>query len=632
MYILCLLNYPLTDSNYFWHIKSISKNELNTGDKVISTTFTGVNCRFDFDLEINKSASFIVDMEQKKNFIIKIKENKEANQIDQLIKYINNILNHKKIDKSFFFDEILITLKKKLKAILKDYNTLKVNPTNSFFCINNDIIQINRRIQEVFYDFILNILVILYKDFEIDPTLDTPMINRNYIDVKFSEEEKFFLKSCRATVKYNTYFDLFLKRFEASAQLKVSLLFSDEYVNLKMKDEMKNIPEHIQYFKIMDNLYSLNPKNEDIIFNVLYCEYNKVKEKTINKKYNKNKKQLFSLDQNKIKLFLYYKKNKIYFQSLKNEKFQMEIIDKMSVPITIKTYFFKILSQEYYLRCSLVYIFSMTFPLLSFQDSLYFLKIILEGLKKVKYFQRFFCYILLKSIHKFYLINEKKGQFPKFTVNNAINYCQLINAHLMQNFIPYSEEIFLFLKKIFTEKGNSDKNKNEKNNNKEIYVYQNEEKEFEKNISNQVVKKENNFIYFNYKGMAIKKASLNSTTLIFQKSESLNDDFFTCLNFDLESLFIEEILEIIVNLIFFFNLEKFKNVELSHFLTEMVVLLKNVENKLYDFRKSKETSKSDIKQNLYADDINNNNIDDINNNDIVEDKKTKKKTFLNDNI
>ena len=634
MYILYLLNYPLTDSNYYWNITSIPKDDLRKGEKALNSIYMGVNCQFDWDLEINKAFAFAVDMEDKKDMINQIRKNDEAEQISKLIEYIYNILIHKKSKsfKSFFLDDMLITFKRKIKAIVKDYTTHKMNTTNSFFYINNDIIKINRRIQETFYDFVLNVLVILYKDLDVDPTLTSPVVPRNYIDVQFSEEERIFLKFLRRSIKYNTYFDQFIKDFRAIDALKVSLLFSDEYVNLKMKDIKKNIPQHIQYFNIMDNLYSLNPKTQEINFNILYSEYYKIN-RGKNEDNNKNtKKQLFALDQNEIKLFIYYKKNKAYFQSVKNEEIQLETIGKISIPITIKTYFFEILNRQYYLNCSLVYIFSMTFPLFSFQDSITFLKYILEGLKNVKYFQRYFCFILLRSIHRFYLANEQSGQFPNFIFNNILNYYQLIYAHLMQNFIPLNEEIFFFLKKILKEKckDGNDINKNEKYKNTEHLVFENKEKDFEKKISDPVIKKDDKSIIFNYKGLAIKKALLNSVTLIFQKMESLHDDFSTILNFDLENMFIEEIIEVIINIISFFRTEQFKNINLANFLTEFVVLLKNVSNDLYTYKKNNEKSKSDIKED--TPDNYNKALKEKNNNSILDDNKAEENNIIINNI
>jgi hypothetical protein len=274
----------------------------------------------------------------------------------------------------------------------------------------------------------------------------------------------------------------------------------------------------------------------------------------------------------------------------------------------------------------------MTFPLFSFQDSITFLKYILEELKNVKYFQRYFCFILLKSIHRFYLANEQSGQFPNFIFNNILNYYQLIYAHLMQNFIPLNEEIFFYLKKILKEKckDGNDINKNEKNKNKEHFVFENKEKDFEKKISDPVIKKDDKFIIFNYKGLAIKKALLNSATLIFQKMESLHDDFSTILNFDLENMFIEEIIEVIINIISFFRTEQFKNINLANFLTEFVVLLKDVSNDLYTYKKNNEKSKSDIKED--TPDNYNKAIKEKNDNNIIDDNKAEENNIIINNI
>ena len=100
-----------------------------------------------------------------------------------------------------------------------------------------------------------------------------------------------------------------------------------------------------------------------------------------------------------------------------------------------------------------------------------------------------------------------------------------------------------------------------------------------------------------------------------QKSYSLHDDYFTCLNFDLENMFIEEIIEVIINIKFYYSIVNFENnspfISLSNFLTEFVILLKNVEKDLNNFRKDHERSKSDIKDNEENNNIDNKKIDDI---------------------
>ena len=79
MFALYLLNYPLTDSNYFWYIKTISKNDLKNGDDTVSTSFRGVNSEIDQDINLSsfKVLNYIIDLENKKQPIISISEDKE---------------------------------------------------------------------------------------------------------------------------------------------------------------------------------------------------------------------------------------------------------------------------------------------------------------------------------------------------------------------------------------------------------------------------------------------------------------------------------------------------------------------------------------------------------------------------
>ena len=595
MYILYILNYPLTDSNYFWYIKCVSRKSAESGAQCANATFTGVNSHFDWDFNFDSldNLSFIIDMENKKNFITTIHDNKESKDINKLLKYINNILNHKKVDKSLFLSDILSTLKRKIKTVLKEYS----NKTNvdSFFYMDQKIMQLNRELQEIFYDFILNILVILHKDFEIDPSMTDPIKKRKYTNPKMSEEEQIFLEYTRHTIKYNTYFELFIKDFKAADEIKVSLLFSDEYVNLKMKDTDKIIPDHIKYFNIMDNLYSLKPGNDEIKYNYIYNEFNE-RNKIINKNKENKKNQLFALDQNIIKDFIYFKKNKEYYKFLKKKKdLEIEIIDKMSVPLTIQNYFYQVLNQEYYLRSALVFFISITFPLFSFQDSLYILSEIFKGLIKIQYFQRYYLYIILKSIHKYYIVNEQNGQFPELIFNNVVSYCQFINAHLINNAIVPNKEIFLFLKKILHNKNNENINinNNEKINNN--FIYHNKKEEFEKNINNNAIKKEGDSLVFDYKGITIKHDLINSGSLMRHTLYSIHDDYFTLCNCNIEKINIDGIIQIIINIAFYFLCEHFHDKNLADFLINSVILLKNLEKDLNSY-KQKNKNNEEIKK------------------------------------
>ena len=80
-------------------------------------------------------------------------------------------------------------MEEKLKNIQKEYNSKmgKNNNIDSFLNIDNIIIRINRKIQELFYDFILDILVIMNKYFEYDFSFLNIIKNKNKNNTDLSE-------------------------------------------------------------------------------------------------------------------------------------------------------------------------------------------------------------------------------------------------------------------------------------------------------------------------------------------------------------------------------------------------------------------------------------------------------------
>ena len=361
-----------------------------------------------------------------------------------------------------------------------------------------------------------------------------------------------------------------------------------------MKDINKNIPENIKYFDIMDKIYSLKPETKEIDFKFLFEKYKKINRKKEYKNTtpnntpcntNKNNKQLFSLVQDLIKLFIFQKKNRDLYKELKKEKeINEEIIVKMSIPFTILNYFDKILNPEYYIRSSLMYVFSLIFPLLSLQDSLKFLNHILKNLQKVKFFQRYYLYIILKSIYKYYILKQEFGQFPQFIPNNAINYCQLINTHLIDNLINPNEEIFGFFKKIYALKDEGNKSTPNGIYKDNLYVFHNKEKDFIKNINSQIVIKEDDFLIYYYQGIAKKCHFLKKSSEVFHIISSIHDDFFN-VNFTLENLNFKGITEVIINVIYYLHI--YKEIEIANLLTNVIILLKIVGNNIYDYKEKK---------------------------------------------
>ena len=184
----------------------------------------------------------------------------------------------------------------------------------------------------------------------------------------------------------------------------------------------------------------------------------------------------------------------------------------MNITITIRNFFSRrILKNEYFLRCSLIYIFSISFPLFSLQKSIIFLNDILSGLTKAKYFQRYYLYIILKSVVQYYLVNLENENFPDLTFQNVQNYSQLIKGFLVSNEITPNEDMFLLLKKCLSNKiiKNDDNNKKDIKNN---FVFHTDKKNeeiinqlMEKNIVlvENVIEKKNQKLIFNYNNIKV---------------------------------------------------------------------------------------------------------------------------------
>ena len=597
MFALYILNYPLTDSNYFWHIKTVSVNDLKEGDDTITTSFKGVHSEIKDNLNFStfKALNFIIDLENKKQPIISISENSETNEINSLLKYIDIILN--KTQNIFLkktpFSEAIQKLKKDVKKILKEIKEKdKENPKNdeSFFYINNKISQNNKQIQEKFYDFILNILVELNKDYTFDSTFTYPVIKKINDNPRLCDEAKIFLNYSRNTIKYASYFQ-FLMNFNVYEGIKLSLLFSDEFVNLKKKEYYKQIEEEkkISYFDIMDsfftqqkeNTYNLNSLNMDF-----YVTHLLSKPKNI----NKNIFKFFTLNKEIIKKFVYTKKNKDNYTSLKPpDDIVIKPCSKSCFHFTIQDYFTrraKVLTVKYYLRGSFQYIVATCIPLFSEKKFLDIIDEYLLNTKKMQYFERYYIFLILNTINKYHKLNLEKNTFPEMNNINTKKYFQKIQSYLKENSIIQDEIIFKLFKKNYL--------MNEKpKENKEDFSYICDDSNFSNDIKNDLIFKDK--IIFK-RGSKLIEFTNNTNDeekipLIFIKSYSYYE---TCCesNFNVINLNVKEIAEKIVNLIgFFIKLKKEKKIDIEQNMSDILFYLLNClmyyEDKVKEFNTKK---------------------------------------------
>ena len=593
MFALYILNYPLTDSNYFWHIKTISVNDLDEGDDTITTSFKGVHSDIieNLDLSKFKALNFIIGLENKEHPIISISESNETNEINSLLKYINIILKNKQniFFKKTAFSEAVQKLKKGVKKILKEFKE-KVQGNSkvdeSFFYINDTISYTNKLIQEKFYDFILNILVELNKDYTFDPTFKFPVIKKINDNPKLCDEEKIFFKYSRNTIKYSSYFQ-FLSDFNVYEGIKLSLLFSDEFVNLKKKEYYKQIEEEkrIRYFEIIDTFFT---KQKEKTFNLnslnkkFYITHLLSKPKNM----NKNLFKFFTLNKEIIKKFVYTKKNKDNYTSLKPpDDIVLESCSKSCFYFTIQDYFTRranVIKVKYYLRGSFQYIVATCIPLFSENKFLDIIDEYLLNAKKMRYFERYYIFLILNTINKYHKLNLEKNTFPEMNNINTKKYFQKIQSYLEENSIIQDEIIFKLFKKNYL------MNEKPKENN-EDFSYICDDRNFSNDIKNDLIFEDKIIFKRNSKLIEFtnRTGEKGIIPLIFQESYSYYD---TCCaeNFNVINLNVRQIAEKIVNLIGSFRKEKLDNEQnILDILFYLLNCLMYYEDKVKEFNNKK---------------------------------------------
>jgi hypothetical protein len=230
----------------------------------------------------------------------------------------------------------------------------------------------------------------------------------------------------------------------------------------------------------------------------------------------------------------------------------------------------------------------VVFPLFSSEKNIQYLRIILNNLQEIKYFQRYYISIILKSINKYYGIYNNKGTFPELTFENIRKYCHLIKDYLIKNSIIPNEEIFLFLNDILNNKNDDGQYQNKtgseiiinENDNKFVFQYIKEE-DMVNSIKNDIVIKQKESLILTYKGEETKYNSFDYTT-ISKIIDSIYSNYFTRINFNIEKYDIKKFIEIIVNMIYFFKYEESNDI--LCFLLNSIIILKKLEKDLNAFK------------------------------------------------
>ena len=496
MFIMYVLNYPCNDSTYFWHIVSVSKENFVEENKFVGKliiSMLGYNGTYNENIDTSCFGNnhFIVDIDNKKIFVNNIDyldleedEKKEHNNLESLLNYIENIITKKdKISDDSFIKQYVLKLKKSLDGILTKnpenpkYTSNPINTYVNFFKMTKNVAKINKSIQEIFYDFCLSILMLFFQDNCFNTSFDklkkdTPdeilkRLNRFRgfdEDKKMTKEDEFFFRSFRGSIKYKIYFENFIQNMEAIDVFKIPLLFSEEFINIKIRDT-KNIFDKISYFSIIDLLY-LEKNNRVTIISFKF--FNDYYEKNLKKHFscflvNKNKNenlQLITLNKSIINKYIYLLNNLYDNDQLTDISLSINMqkeniiknINKSAIIKAIQDSFEKndIIEIPNYIVYGLVFAYAISIPLYPFQKMNKYLLELKNILTHLKIFARQYIYILIKAFYRFYLVHKNEDKYYNLSISSLkMYYYTLINDVLRENFMTPNEEMMMIFQEFF---------------------------------------------------------------------------------------------------------------------------------------------------------------------------------------
>jgi len=505
MFIMYILNYPCNDSTYFWHIVSVSKKNFVQENKFVGklmVSMLGYNATYNEDIDTSNFGTnhFIVDIDNKKLFLnnkdlenLEDDDAIESYNLQSLLNYFENIISKKeKIPDNSFIKPYVLKLKKSLETILsknpdnQDYTSNPKNKYVDFFKMSKNIGNMNKSIQETFYDFCLNILMLFFQDNCFNTSFDKLKKDESEEilkrlnkfcgfeeSTKMSKEDYYFFYLFRSSIKYKIYFENFIQNMEAIDVFKIPLLFSEEFINIKIKDSNNRmdynntILDKISLFSIIDSFYLENKgQGINITLNNITGNYINLRKyftqfcgkENLEKKKSEKKKKLMTLNKRIINQYIYILNN-LYDEDqlislFPSTHFQINdpisFVDRKNIIKLILDSFEKsnIIEPENYLIYGFVYVFAIAIPLYSFKKMYKYLNILKTILVKLKLFSRQLIYILVKTFYKFYLIHKKKKIYPHMSISNIKMYFFiLINEVLRENFMIPNEEMM----KIFTD-------------------------------------------------------------------------------------------------------------------------------------------------------------------------------------
>ena len=508
MYTILILNYPCNDCNFFWHIVTVSKHVLENSQgenafvENIFENMLGVNCSYSEEINVETFGErrFIVDLD-KKSIIFSHNESNnkidldESKKVQKLFVYFKDILKRRNVQSKYLKD-LINALQKDIDSLFmqfsKDNNNNK-NKVNTFFEWNEEIHERNKKIQECFYCFYLNLLKMFYEENNLLTFYDNQRMGNNNNIVKggghnesekqlfitghtktkqtemFTKNEKMFYENFKESLKFKIFFDNFIQTYKCFDVYKVPLIFTEVYLTIKKKDRQNIRDKSFNYLELIDclyyELYSEPPKVNltlKLTFNN-FADY--FMERLSEWKKLTKLGKLFTFNKRLIQLYLNHLNNlndkeatlTFLFPSYKiktENTFDAVTKDTILELIENKFIALNILNNFTLLNFSAIYICSILISLYSQSNLLSYISQIKCFLEENEFFNRKYIHVIIYSLyqHMIRALNDPTKMkepsiyiYPTFTLLNLIRSIGILPDKemmiLLQEILNYGDTL-----------------------------------------------------------------------------------------------------------------------------------------------------------------------------------------------
>ena len=269
------LNYPFNDTLYFNNLVAISLKELKNINNIFSfnkpyPSMIAINNEFvkNYSSGLELPEHMVVDLDNG-NIETKYIDDRYSKIFDIIDDIFTNKNYNKNIKQTILYQSIY-NIKERLQ-IAYDQDFIYLN--NKFIDVTDkpdkyNIEQLNKYIQESFYEFVIHLTLYCYDNITILEEGDEKNINENednnkLIYAKFiinkykykNEEELFILEKWEASMKLVNSFQAYVIEHNPLNLFKIPLNFFDEFTSMISRNRTNKFSKEMKYFKIIDHFY-----------------------------------------------------------------------------------------------------------------------------------------------------------------------------------------------------------------------------------------------------------------------------------------------------------------------------------------------------------------------------------------